>query len=522
MSKYKYLLLTAVAVFWLAATPVGAQTIVYIPMDDRPVNLDYVVDTAKAAGVDIVAPPATLLGSRNEPGDPDGLWGWLLDHALIADRVVVSADSLLYGNLVLSRTHNIAVNVIEDRLNNFSKLKALNPAMSIYVYSTIMRTPKSGEGGEEPSYYEVYGPSIFRISALRDQAEIRGLKRHEESELRGLLDEVPQAILTDWYARREKNFIANQRLINYAKNDTLTYLLMGRDDCSPYSQSHMESRHLAAETTELPMNRYTSFPGADELGMLMVTRAINNATVRTPKVRVLFAPGAGRDTVPSYEDVAVGQTINAHIFAAGGIPLNSKLADLTLAVNTPEDGVTHEADSTFNRDQFRAAPVALAADAAREAASGHRLAVADIAFANGADNAFMSELRKRGLLFKLESYSGWNTASNTIGYAIGQGMLASKMASVDKNRLLAVRLLDDWAYQANVRGAVGTEVLFPLGGNWSYLDKLTPRLTVETEQRLRAFAATNFPEYPLNNFKLAFPWNRMFEVKIELYEFPKS
>jgi len=522
MSKFKYLLLTVVAVFLLAATPVRAQTIVYIPIDDRPVNLDYVVDTAKAAGVDIVAPPTALLGSRNEPGDPDGLWGWLFDHVLVADRVVVSADSLLYGNLVGSRTHNIAMNVIEDRLTNFSKLKDLNPAMSIYAYSTIMRTPKSGEGGEEPAYYEVYGPSIFQITALRDQAETGGLKSDEKSELRGLLDKVPQAILTDWYARREKNFSANQRLINYAKNETFTYLLMGRDDCAPYSQSHMESRHLAAATTELPLSKYASFPGADEIGMLMVTRAINNAAVRTPKVRVVFAPGAGRDTVPSYEDVAVGQTINAHILAAGGVPLNSKQADLTLVVNTPEDGVTHEADSTFNRGQFRAAPVALAADAALEAASGQRLAVADIAFANGADNAFMSELRKHGLLFKLESYSGWNTASNTIGYAIGQGMLASEMAPVDKNRLLAVRLLDDWAYQANVRGAVGTEVLFPFGGSWFNLDRLTPRMTVETERRLRAFAAANFPEYPLNNFKLAFPWNRMFEVKIDLYDSPKS
>ena len=513
MNKYKYLLLMVAAVLWLAVPSVSAQTIAYIPLDDRPVNLDYVVDTAKAAGVDIMVPPAALLGSRGEPGDPDGLWEWLFAHAPMADEMVVSADSLLYGNLVDSRTHNIPLPVIENRLTNFAKLKALKPTMSIYVHSTIMRTPKSGEGDEEPSYYKVYGPSIFRITALRDQAEMRGLSRKEQSELGSLLDKVPQAILSDWYARREKNFIANKHLIEYAKNDTFTYFLMGRDDCAPYSQSHMESRHLAIETTELPLNRYASFPGADEIGMLMVARAVNNAAGRTPTVRVLFAPGAGPNTVPSYEDVAVGQTINAHILAAGGIPLNSQQADLILTVNTPEDGVTRESDSTFNRGQFRAAPVALAADVARELAAGQRLAVADIAFANGADNTFMSELRKHDLLFKLESYSGWNTASNTIGYAIGQGMLASEMAPMNKNRLLAVRFLDDWAYQANIRDAVGREVLYPLDGNWFCLDGVSLRLTAETDQRLRAFAAANFSAYPLNAVKLSFPWNRMFEVK---------
>lgn len=516
MRKYNYLLLTVLVFFWLTAIPVKAQTIVYIPADDRPVNLDYVVDTAQAAGVNIVAPPSALLGSRSEMGDPDRLWEWLFDHVVTADGVVVSADSLMYGNLVASRKHNVPLDVINGRLNNFAKLKVLNPAMKLYVYATIMRTPKSSGGGEEPPYYKLYGPSIFRITALRDQAETQGLSTNDESELSELLTEVPQPILADWYARREKNLIANQRLISYTKNDIIAYFLLGRDDCSPFSQSHMESRHLAAETAGLPTTKYASFPGADELGMLMVTRAINDATSRKPIVHVLFSPGTGPNTVPSYEDVSVGQTINAHILAAGGIPLNSEQADLILAVNTPEDGVTREADSAFNRGQYRAAPVALAVEIAREVAAGHRLAVADITFANGADNAFMSELGKRDLLFKLESYSGWNTASNTIGYAIGQGMLAGAMAPVDKNRILAVRLLDDWAYQANVREAVGTEVLYPLGGNWSYLDKLAPQLTAETERRLRAFAADNFSDYPLNNFKLSFPWNRMFEVKIEL------
>lgn len=517
MGKYKYFFLTVLAILWLTASPVSAQTIIYIPVDDRPVNLDYVVETARTAGVDIVTPPASLLGSLSNMGNPDRLWTWLFDHASTADGVVTAADSLLYGNLITSRTHTLPLEVIEDRLTNFVKLKSLNPKMKLYVFSTIMRTPKSGEGGEEPPYYKVYGASIFRITALEDQAETRELSHSEKNELRDLLTKVPQSLLTDWYARRKKNFIANQRLIDYTKKDIFSFFLLGRDDCSPYSQSHMESRHLATETANLPINSYDSFPGADELGMLMVTRAINNATDRTPQVRVLFASGTGPDTVPSYEDVAVGQTINAHILAAGGMPSDSEEADLILAVNTPGDGITREAESNFNHGQFRTAPVGLVWDIAYEVKAGHRIALADIAFANGADNTLMSELSKRGLLFKLESYSGWNTASNTIGYAIGQGMLASKMAPEAKNRLLAVRYLDDWAYQANVRDEVGREVLYPLGGNWFCLGKLTSRLTTETNRRLKTFAAVNFPDYPLKKFKVFFPLDRMFEVKLELH-----
>lgn len=517
MLLYKILILTFLTIVCLIA-PVSAETIVYIPADDRPVNVDYVVETARAAGADIVVPPSNLLGSNSQTGKPDELWDWLFNNAGTADSLVVSTDSLLYGNLVASRKHNLPMNVIAQRIDNFAKLKALEPRLTIYAYSTIMRTPKASDGGEEPTYYETYGPKIFRITALRDMAEMRSLSQYEKTELKGLLSEVPPPILADWYARRETNFKALQLLIDYAKRDVFDYFLLGRDDCSPYSQTHMESRHLTKDTADMPMSKYASFPGIDEFGMLLITRAINNYAVRMPIVRVMFAPGAGSHTVPSYEDVPVGRTISDHILAAGGIALNSKQADLILAVNTPEDGITHEADSSFNRGQLRPGPLYLAGEIGREAAAGHRVAVADIAFGNGGDNALMSELGRRELLFKLEAYAGWNTASNTMGYAISQGMLAGDMKDADKRKLLAVRFLDDWAYQANIREEVGKEVLYPLGGSWSKLGNLTPPLITETERRLRSFAGKHFPSYPLNNLKVSFPWNRMFEIKVEMVE----
>lgn len=512
----KKTLLAAVLICLLAASSVSAQTIVYIPIDDRPVNLEYVVDTAKAAGIDIVAPPPALLGSRTQRGDAERLWEWLWDQALTADGVVVSADSLLYGSLVASRTHQLSAKTIDDRLGRFARLKAVNPSLRLYVYSTIMRTPHYSAGGVEPPYYDTYGPSIFRITALRDLAEMHGLSRQQENELQSLLAEVPAEALADWYDRREKNYGANERLIGYVKTGTFAYLVLGRDDCSPNSRSHMESRHLAAEAAGLPLSKYATFPGADQLGMLMVTRAINDVAIRMPVVRVLYSPGVGPETIASYEDVAVGRTVNDHIVAAGGLLLQSARTDLVLAVNTPADGITHEAGSPLNRSKAGASVVALAAAAARELAAGQRLAVADISFANGADNALMAELARRDLLFRLTAYSGWNTASNTLGFVIGQGMLADRMPTAAKDRLLAVRFFDDWAYQANIRATVGNEVLFPAGGSWFYLDELAPRMTAETDKRLRAFAAANFPAYPLDRFKVSFPWNRMFEVKIEL------
>ena len=129
MNMYKYFPFMLFISFWLLVAPVSAQTIVYIPMDDRPVNLEYVVDTAQAAGVDVVVPPKALLGTRGEMGDPEGLWAWLFAHSRTADAVVASTDSLLYGSLVASRTHNLSMDIVEERLANFTKLKSSNPGI---------------------------------------------------------------------------------------------------------------------------------------------------------------------------------------------------------------------------------------------------------------------------------------------------------------------------------------------------------------------------------------------------------
>lgn len=510
-----FVILALLVVILVAATPAAAQTIVYIPQDDRPVSLSDVVATARAAGVEIVTPPLSIIGNRTEKGEPERLLAWLLDKGRTADAVVVSSDALLYGSLVGSRTHHLPLEAIEERLAGFARFKAANPGTRLYVYGTIMRSPRASVGGVEPEYYEVYGPSIFRITALRDKAELTGLTRMEDSELKALLAAVPEPVLADWYARRSKNYAANVRLIDYVRDGTFAFLLLGRDDCSPFSQSHMESRQLARLTASLPASKYASFPGADQLGMVMLTRAVNNAAVRMPLVRVRYAPGAGPQTVPAYEDVPVGRTVVDHIVAAGGLVLGDAKPDLVLAVNTPEDGITYEANDPANRAEPGSAVYDFTAAVARDLRGGLPVTVADIAWANGADNALMGELARRGLLFRLAAYSGWNTASNTLGFAIGQGMLAPAMTPAAKDRLLATRLLDDWAYQANARGAVAETVLYPARGNYFYLDELTPRLAEDTDRRLRAFAAAHFPAYPLESLKVSFPWNRLFEIRVD-------
>lgn len=430
--------------------------------------------------------------------------------------MVLSADALIYGGLVASRTHELSDDVLLVRTQNFQRLKVMNSAAPIYVFSTIMRSPHASSGGVEPPYYEIYGPDIFRINALQDKQEVEGLSKGEEQELNQLVAEVPKEILHDWYERREKNLKVNMKLVGEAKQNLFAYLLIGRDDASPYSRSHQESRWLSRETAGLAASQYLSFPGADQLGMVLLARAANDIMFKIPSFAIRYTKGVGEKTIPSYEDVEIDSTVRNHIIAAGGVPLLSeKNADIILAVHTPADGWTREAGGVNSR-KVNSETVTFVKQMQSYLHASKKVAVADIAFANGADNSLMAEMTKNKLVSKLESYSGWNTASNTIGYTIGQAIFAQNMTARTKQSLLALRLLDDWAYQANIRSRLLRNVLIPQGHSDVQLNELGPELAAETVKQMNVFAQHNLDWFPLRKIDVSFPWNRMFEVKIKV------
>lgn len=494
-----------------------AQSIMYVPFDNRPVSLDYVVDTVEKGGFEILVPPEEYLANRTKNANPEQLWKWVFAHANEVDSIVVSSDALIYGGLVASRTHDLPEYTLSKRIKNFQKLKEINPSVRIYVFSTIMRSPHASSGGVEPLYYETYGPDIFQITSLRDKQEVKGLTKVEEQALNSSLSIVPQDVMDDWLLRRGKNFKVNAALIGEVKKNTFAYLLLGRDDASPYSRSHQESRWLEKDSLGLPASKYLSFPGADQLGMVLLARAANDLRVKLPSIAVKYTQGVGDNTIPSYEDTAIGKTVWNHIIAAGGVPLRSEaMADMILAVHTPADGWTREAGGGNNPQEVNPETYVFVRQLQSYLRANKKVAVADVAFANGSDNSLMNEMTIHKIIPKLQSYSGWNTASNTIGYTIGQAIFAQNMTTENKDSLLAVRLLDEWAYQANIRSVLRDDVLMPQGYSDVQLNEITPQLIMETEKQMNTFKKQNLSWFPIEKIHVSFPWNRLFEVKIKV------
>lgn len=515
----KNFFLTLAAIFLLMPS-VHAEKILFIPHDDRPVSFQQPADVVAQLGYEVISPPPEMLTH------PDELWPWFFDNAAQADAAVVASDALLYGGLIPSRSHEIDADELFARVENFKALHEKHPSLNLYLFGSLMRTPYVGTPGdrEEPAYYGQYGTQIFQLTRLLDKQEISKLSGAEKNELAELQKSIPDEILDDWFARRVKNLSATKKILDLVDAGVINFFIIGRDDNAPLCQTHRENRQLLEYMKNIPKTKAQSHAGIDEYAMLLLARAVNDLNCYLPFVNVQYNHGVSAKTVPHYSDEQIGDSIRDEILIAGGMFVpKPERADFVLFVNTDPKGETFEIHNsmppqnltksqekhfTRNAEKFSA----MVEDAINK---NLPVGIADIISANGSDNFLMQELYEKNLLFKLNAYGGWNTATNTSGFAIGMGVLTKKMSRASIDRLLATRYLDDWAYQANVRAAVAAEiaklpdalqVCLNYGDHEANLVKLKNVLMHE-------FAVKYFPQW--NEFVVSSPWHRMFECRID-------
>lgn len=500
------------------------KTIIFVPHDNRPISFKQTADNIRDLGYEVLTPPEELLGNRENPyAKPEELSKWVIENAKKADAAVISSDSMVYGSLVASRKHNLSEDVVLARVHNFEKIHQANPNMKLYVFGSIMRTPQTSEasGSEDANYYAQYGTDIARYTALTDKLEQDGLTHKERKQLQQYEQKIPKAALDDWLSRRQGNFLVSKNLIDLARNDVITYLALGCDDNAKYSQTNKERRALDNYGSDLGELKYQSVAGIDEIGYVLLTRAVNNLQGDIPFVSVHYAKGTGENTIPAYSNEPIKNSIATHIKMAGGMKVNSdKRADLVFMVNTNFDGTTGAAND-LNNVYIPNENIIDFVNMVDEAVQANKkVGIGDITFGNGSDNALMFSLYGKNLLDKLNAYSGWNTPTNSTGYALAMGMGANYTDRVGILKMLEVRYLDDWLYQANIRQAVANR-LNSMPGEGDYGNTKTRTLPAEklaTEVLQKMIADYGLEKFEGQSYvadaQIRFPWQRMFEADI--------
>lgn len=514
------------------------------PLDERPVNTRYPRSLAAIAGIDLRFPPDAILGRARVPADMSAISFWLCEAVEEgAQAVFVCAEMLGYGNLTNSRISDDSAASVISRLGI---LEALGKTVPVHVFSIVTRVANANECVEEPLYWKEWGELCYRYGKLAHRALIGDAQpgSDEAEEFRKLEAQIPEEVRNDWLLRRLRNHTVNLAVLEMAARGSISSLRLTSDDTSEYGLSARERDWIAAWPDLIGdhlASRVRMHPGADEVGSALVAWWLNT-TRRThlPRVWVDYAIETDATLVAPYEDVPISETVFGQVVSCGCVPATTPHeADFVLAVVTPSPRLTDYSADFLNDDRSeRSEAYHQQIDRlARWQNAGKPIAIADVAYPNGADPLY-TEILTNGISSlnpgSLAAYGAWNTAGNTLGVVIAQAScapaigddLADQTERARAQRIfLAHRFLEDGAYQSHVRRAVREEATAKWGRQDPDPDSpeeiawMCELIEAKLAVRLLALRAHGVGiGLSIKKNSVTLPWNRTFEVDFELIE----
>lgn len=498
--------------------------IALVPLDERPVNLQLPRQVAAIAGAELVVPPPEALPAFRAPADIGALHAWVRAQARPpagaagADRLVVCIDTLVHGGIIPARITTDSPRTALDRLDVLRDVRADAPGLVISAASLVMRASDSYSAVEEPEYWSAYGRRLHAFGTALHHAFEEDLLHSAPG---GAPEtEVPRDERSDFERRRLRNHVINLAALGLHEEGVIDTLAVTADDTAPYSAGSAEQawlRHWARALTR--GGEVMMYPGADEVGAVLVARALV-AGGPGPTWRIVCGEDGGLTRVPNFENVPVREGLIRQIVAAGGVVApGDGPSDAVLVAHAPDPD---------HGDCFGGVPrsdpkaVEATVDAVRRAlASGAIVALADVRFSNGSDPRLVERLAEEGLLLRLTSYGGWNTAGNAIGGAVAQATAwwaGRRDGTADARALreaLLTRILDDHAYQSGIRPALQDTVFHGAIGpvDAATEDVALTRIAAALQDRLHLLL---HDEDAWSVASVSLPWHRSFEIDVAL------
>ena len=441
-----------------------SMKICFIPIDNRPVCYSLAKDiVAIDDAIELYLPPRELLGGLKHNADVENLFIWLKDCPKV-DVVILSLDTIAYGGLIPSRR---SVESFEQIKSRIEKLKTilLEKDAKIFAFSSIMRISNNNYNEEEKEYWKEYGKKIFAYS-------FSGGKNN---------DGIPEEILQDYISTRKRNFEINKIYLECQKEGFFDTLIFSKDDCAEFGFNVDEANELEKLGGKIKT-------GADEIPLSLLSRAVEKKV----KIYVEYSEPEFTDLISNYEDLSIKNSVLGQLELGGFEVVDSvENSDVVLYVNNFKEK-QGELVMGWDTESF----------CGKFLAPAKPFCVADVRFANGADNAFVEQLLPQINMQKFYGYSGWNTSANTLGSLLAGVKIrfgAEKYNEASFRKLQIIRFLDDWAYQANVRGLI-SEPCDVKGLIKPYEDRIISVFGFESSLDL----------------KYSYPWDRKFEIEIVL------
>ncbi len=483
--------------------------VAYIPIDNRPVNLQRVQMLAKATGIELLMPDEDLYRTaldNMEPnsngstyGDREELLKWLKEADKSCDYFVLSLDQLLSGGLVSSRwlkntdltlEYEIADTIISLAKNN-----------TVVLFDTVMRLASTvnyqGYQMNEYNNLRSYGSVARKTlsgSSLTVENIIAGYKYGTDG--RVISSPLSENDIDGYLASRARKL----KLIDYILSkslDDIEYCYIGVDDSS--TTTNIQTNEINYISNKLESNGMI-YAGTDELGLMGLTRIVTKLYGAADIGITYF--GGGENKIADGFD-----------FATLKFELENHISSLNCTVAKGGDGSLQVLCLTQGASSSTAKQLV---DKAEEYIK-KQIPVIIIDPNTNTGSVLEKELLKRNFpLAMLLGYSNWNTAANALGIALSNGIsrysyLANCSDITEEShygflQTIAFGCMKDISYKY-----FGFAIEKPdASGNGSYSHILKMINDSGMITSLSPYKVTSHGKVKAENFR--YPWDRTFEM----------
>ena len=481
--------------------------IVYVPLDDRPLNYAAILRASSATEAEVLLPPRDLVGSRYHTPSLLLQARWLAANCNENTTLILSLDALLHGGLIQARSSRIDRERTDNALMLIGKLA--ERSRSVRAYYVLKRL-----WGNIFRQKELEGIADWEVLSRRLAAQVRSSGKNAAEFYKACAED--DCGIDEWPSDDAKAF-ARHRLSQLREAQTAVRL------CSQLGiQLHIaveDSVRDGVQEAELEYlleghvdERLTVADGADEAGAVLLAGAL--AELETGPVQVIVRDLQAE--VATYESRPVMENLRV-LARLSSAELSEKPDGFTVEISgKPKPGDPYPAVIAgemgvpeFSKLLGNVIPL--------KEFDEQRLIV-DLTVTNGANPSLLEDVLRNERL-PLATVQ-CNTVSNRIGHALLLGqLLPSAPACVGLTKLIIGWHIEDLMYFAYLR----TWVAARHGG----LEPADPRQLAAAENSICSMAEKcarkkfngarlRGKTLEISEIRLHLPWQRWFEAEADI------
>jgi hypothetical protein len=503
-------------------------TILLMPLDSRPPCTQFVEELGRIANIRIILPPEELLDHFRNPSDKQALRLWLKENISQANAAIVSVDMLIHGGLLSSRLSQGTAQDVQTTLDLLQEVHKQNPGVAIYAFTIIPRLLIA-----DGSTNAIYKKDLLDYSILKNEVTVFE-NPLDYKRLLAIRSRVPSDVIQKYESLYEQNLDISNKLIHLAETGVITSLTIGQDDGHSFGIPNLIKEKLQdfVDHKSTLANHVIITRGADEIAANLLARIASDASGQSPRVYVTYSTDDAPAVIMPYMAQSVRTTVTEKIALIKGQEVSSpEDASFILYVHIGSDQSTEQ---TLTQSALEVKDLMT---------RGYPVAVVDLSENFYASQSLLPYLIKESVnINELAAYSGWNTASNSIGTAVSQGMFATsgfeppdqiKQHDQAQIEFLLSRFLDDYYFQKEIQPWINKRVRNMNADpynlpNSHYQDAndviqlfLTTKCKLLFQQAIKGHPIQlsdklGTRSYQINSLAVesSLPWERTFEIKV--------